>query len=86
MDILIEVGGPGKPGVHVTNADISLQAPRPHEFMPATLNLYVVPGSNSFLAALFSSLMVFWIFHNLKTKQFNKEKKTVNSYIQIACQ
>ncbi|KAK2194273.1 hypothetical protein NP493_1g10012 [Ridgeia piscesae] len=45
--ILIADGAPGKPGRHVLNAEISLNGPRPQALMPATRNLYAVPGSNS---------------------------------------
>lgn len=40
-------GAPGYPGRQVLNAEISLHGPRPHAFMPATRNLYAVPGNNS---------------------------------------
>ena len=43
--ILILDGAPGKPGRHVLKADISLHGPLPHMLIPATRNLYAVPGS-----------------------------------------
>ena len=56
LEILMAEGAPGKPGRHVLNAEISDHAPRPHALMPATRNLYAVPGaSSSFLAKLSES-------------------------------
>ena len=56
LEILMAEGAPGKPGRHVLNAEISDHAPRPHALMPATRNLYAVPGaSSSFLARLSES-------------------------------
>ena len=45
--IFMADGAPGKPGRHVLNAEISLNGPRPQALMPATRNLYAVPGSSS---------------------------------------
>lgn len=45
--ILMAQGAPGKPGRHVLNADTSEKAPRPQMLIPATRNLYAVPGCSS---------------------------------------
>lgn len=45
--ILMAHGAPGKPGKQVLNADISENVPRPQVLMPATRNLYAVPGCSS---------------------------------------
>lgn len=45
--ILMAHGAPGKPGRHVLKADTSEKAPRPQMLMPATRNLYAVPGCSS---------------------------------------
>ncbi len=47
--ILMADGAPGNPGKQVLNADTSLNCPLPHALMPATLNLYAVPGKSSCL-------------------------------------
>lgn len=40
-------GAPGKPGKQVLNADTSENVPRPQALIPATRNLYAVPGESS---------------------------------------
>ena len=45
--ILIADGAPGYPGRQVLKAEISLKGPLPQALMPATLNLYAVPGRSS---------------------------------------
>ncbi len=47
LDTLMADGAPGKPGRHVLKADTSDQLPRPQALMPATRNLYAVPGCRS---------------------------------------
>lgn len=56
--ILMAEGAPGNPGRHVLKADISLQGPLPQALIPATRNLYAVPGCNScFLRTLWSGTL-----------------------------
>ena len=45
--ILMADGAPGNPGKQVLKADTSLNWPLPQALMPATLNLYAVPGKSS---------------------------------------
>lgn len=60
--ILTADGAPGNPGWQVLNSLMGLKSPRPQLFSPATLNLYVIPESNS----CFSQPVKLWgpgIFH-----------------------
>ena len=65
FEILMADGAPGKPGRHVLNADTSDHGPRPQALIPATRNLYAVPGCkkiyniiNRFMIASSGSLSI----------------------------
>ena len=52
LEILMADGAPGKPGRHVLNADTSDHGPRPQALIPATRNLYAVPGCKKYIQLL----------------------------------
>jgi len=55
LEILMAEGAPGKPGMQVLKAETSDHAPRPQVLMPATRNLYAVPGWRSIFLSRLSS-------------------------------
>jgi len=77
--ILIDDGAPGKPGKHVLKAVTSLNGPRPQALIPATRNLYAVPGNSStrvnasWLLRLTTSMSWNTLIHNTSLTCFSDE-------------